>query len=271
MISPERAVNRSCSNCRLVHTDGAVGTVARMRHQRTRDETIDRETEWKSYTFPGKSGPADRTIDSSTARRYEMRRHRIAERIAATVLLVGLGAGCASSQSTTSEDETRATESSESTGQAESTGGDSGKTKAIERRVHFEEILGTQLQRGEKPTGCRGSWEPVDQQRFPGEVYFCSEFNGPEKWGKIPVTFAIEDRKLSLVAVQIYYDGIEDARDEYQAFSADLLDRCSRNTGFDKNIVVECEDYFVDVSWQGHHETGQMEVIYALNEEDLPN
>ncbi|MFB6351215.1 MAG: hypothetical protein ABEN55_03140 [Bradymonadaceae bacterium] len=177
-------------------------------------------------------------------------------------------AGCASSQSADAGDGAEAS-SSRTTTESADAADTSGKTKAVQKRVHFEEILGTTLTAGEKPTGCYGDWEPIDKGRYPGDGYFCSKFNGPKKWGDIPVTFTIQNGKLSVIAVQIFFDGPSEARDEYQKFSGNLLDRCSRKTGFDQNIVLDCKDYFVDVAWQGQ-QTGRLEVIYALNFDDLP-
>ena len=191
--------------------------------------------------------------------------------LATFALAVGLAVGlaaCAGSQSTTADDEPAA--ESGGSGAASTPASQQGKTRAIQKRVHFEKILGTPLKPGERVTGCHGNWDPIEKGRFPGEAFFCSEFNGPERWGHSPVTFTIQNGKLSVIAIQIYYDGMEDAKEEYQDFSSALLDRCERKTGFDKNIILDCDGHFIDVSWQGHHETGQMEVIYALSFDDLP-
>ena len=185
--------------------------------------------------------------------------------LAYTTLLLTLGlvvGGCASSNQ-----QTHTKSSSSATAQTEPA---DGPTRQIQKRVHFEEILGTALA-GEKPSGCKGSWEPLEKSPYGGEAFFCSGFNGPEKWGEIPVTFAAQQGKLAVIAVQIFYDGgADEAKSEYEDFSGNLLDRCDRKTGFKRNIVLDCGDYFVEASWQSQYESAHLKVVYALNFEDLP-
>lgn len=181
-------------------------------------------------------------------------------------LLSLLLCACASSKS---QQESTPTPTAEPASTSSTSSADQGETKAIVKRVHFEEILGKPLHGG-KPTGCAGSWKPLEKSPYKGKAYFCSKFNGPENWGEIPVTFTAQEGKLAMIAVQIFYDSTAEAKAEYEDFSGNLLDRCDRKTGFQKNIILDCNDYFVGVSWQSGYESTQLKVVYSLNFEDLP-
>jgi hypothetical protein len=58
MISSSQAMNRAFDPLNLVNTHGAFGSITRTRYevvvQGTREETVTADTEWKTYTFPGK-------------------------------------------------------------------------------------------------------------------------------------------------------------------------------------------------------------------------
>ncbi len=64
LVSPDQSMNRSYTPLHLVNTYGAFGGVTRTRYeleiQGTRDETLDDQTDWRTYRFPCKPGPLDR-------------------------------------------------------------------------------------------------------------------------------------------------------------------------------------------------------------------
>lgn len=183
-----------------------------------------------------------------------------------SVLVLGVmawGTGCASSSGQKSGSQTEATQE-ESSGSAADAG-----EMAVTERVDFEKLLGTATG-GERPPGCSGGWQKLNKSPFPGEAYFCTKFNGPEQWGEIPATVTIEEGKLSVISVQVFYDDSADAKEEYESLTGSLLERCDRKTGFDRNMVLDCGEHFVDVTWQSRHQSSEVKVIYALSFDALP-
>lgn len=138
----------------------------------------------------------------------------------------------------------------------------------VKRRVHFEEILGTEL--GDKrPPGCSGTWDRLKNSAYKGVSYFCSEFNGPDKWGDVPVTMAVKGGRLSVVKVQLFFDDTSGAKDEFQDLTGELIGRCDQLTGFDRNAIFDCGDYVADVEWFPGHDSAQLQVVYARSMESL--
>ena len=190
---------------------------------------------------------------------------RMVKAMTSVVLLGAMvwGTGCASSSGQQEASQPEATQD-ESGGSAASAG-----EMTVTKRVDFEKLLGTATG-GERPPGCSGGWQKLSQSPFPGEAYFCTKFNGPEQWGEIPATVTIEGGKLSVISVQVFYDDSADAKSEYESLTGSLLDRCERETGFERNMVLDCGEHFVDVTWQSRHQSSEVKVIYALSFDALP-
>lgn len=183
-------------------------------------------------------------------------------------------AGCASSSQ--QENQESASEKTEELDQEKSKGsssaeeGDRGERGRMEvrKQVHFEEILGKEV-RGDTPPGCTGEWSPLESTSFPGDGYTCTKFNGPDEWENIPVTMVVKEGRLAVIVLQRFFDGPDGARGAYDDLTGKLLDRCERKTGFNRSIVLNCEDYFADVRWRPGHDRATLKVIYATSWEIL--
>lgn len=174
-------------------------------------------------------------------------------------------AGCASSSDQRSPDSEAAT-SSETTGESTTSGDERERGKRdraeVRKQVDFEKILGSEI-RGGTPPGCTGEWSKLERTSFPGEGYTCTEFNGPDDWEDLPVTMVIEEGKLSVIVLQRFFEGPDGASGAYDSVTGELLGRCDRKTGFDRSMVLDCDDYVVDVRWRPSHDRATLKVIYA--------
>lgn len=177
-------------------------------------------------------------------------------------------AGCASSggqkeSSTAAADDSAAAEETADESETQEERGERGRME-VRKRVHFEEILGKEV-RGETPPGCTGEWDPLESTSYPGDGYTCTEFNGPDRWGEPPVTMMVDGGELSAIVVQLFYDGPDEARSEFNNYTGNLLDRCERKTGFNRSMVLNCDDYFVDVRWAPGHDQAMVKIVYAAS------
>lgn len=132
----------------------------------------------------------------------------------------------------------------------------------------FQALLGETFSEGERPS-CPDAWKPVPRTPYAGEAFFCGGFPGPESWGRVPLTVNVEDAAVTVVTVQEVFEAVETAKERYESIVSARLGECDRETGGERNIVLNCPGWVMDAAWESTYDQGLLKVHWARTLEAL--
>ena len=185
------------------------------------------------------------------------------------LLFVSAAAGCSSSSQQTADDEAATAEEAAQAEEAEAEKPEpKEKQEPAGPTVEPETIVGSDTSGG-LPEGCPTEWATIKGRSFPGTVYACDGFRAPERYPEASVVIGVKEKKVRRVSVQAFYASKGETSDAYFEIKDDFQQRCDREGGTGRHVVLQCDGYLADL--QMFDETKQIRLVFGLENWDLPN